>query len=88
MNMPCIRARIQRLRKNSCFVSGHDFSRAAQSQKDLGFSPWFLLMAVFLSRQAKHAGAKSPSFFYAFTARLKSCPDTRHEFCATSKFVP
>jgi hypothetical protein len=22
----------------------------------------------------------SPSFFYAFTARLKSCPDTKHEF--------
>ena len=30
-----------RLRKNSCFVSGHDFSRAAQAEKMKGFSPCY-----------------------------------------------
>jgi hypothetical protein len=28
------------LRKNSCFVSGHDFSRAVKSHSYEGFSPW------------------------------------------------
>ena len=32
-------ARLCRLRKNSCFVSGHDFSRAENSAPDEGFSP-------------------------------------------------
>jgi hypothetical protein len=32
--------RLYRLRKNSCFVSGHDFSRAVQGQQNQGFSPW------------------------------------------------
>jgi hypothetical protein len=30
--MLCIRARLYRLRKNSCFVSGHDFSRAVEER--------------------------------------------------------
>jgi hypothetical protein len=36
---PCTRARLYRLRKNSCFVSGHDFSRAVKSHSYEGFSP-------------------------------------------------
>src|ERR1700677_368810 len=28
------------LRKNTCFVSGHDFSRAVNDGSDEGFSPW------------------------------------------------
>src|ERR1700678_779791 len=32
--------RFYRLRKNSCFVSGHDFSRAVNDGSDQGFSPW------------------------------------------------
>jgi hypothetical protein len=34
-----VTARFFRLLKNSCFVSGHDFSRAAQLVKAMGFSP-------------------------------------------------
>jgi hypothetical protein len=37
--MLCIRARPYRRRKNSCFVSGHGFSRAVQSDIYEGFSP-------------------------------------------------
>jgi hypothetical protein len=37
--MFCIRARLYRLRKNSCFVSGHDFSRAVKIENTSGFSP-------------------------------------------------
>src|ERR1700691_675052 len=32
----CIRARLYRLGKNSCFVSRHAFSRAVQVQQNLG----------------------------------------------------
>jgi hypothetical protein len=35
----CIRAPLYRLRKHSCFVLGHDFSRAVQSPSYEGFSP-------------------------------------------------
>jgi hypothetical protein len=35
----CIRARLQRLRKNSCFVSGHDFSRAVKGAKMRALAP-------------------------------------------------
>jgi hypothetical protein len=37
--MLCIRARLYRLRNNSCFVSGHDFSRAVKRHNYEGFSP-------------------------------------------------
>jgi hypothetical protein len=35
--MLCIKSRRYRLRKNRCFVSGHDFNRAAQAEKMIGF---------------------------------------------------
>jgi hypothetical protein len=37
-------ARLYWLRKNSCFVSGHDFSRAVNGWADEGFSPWVFLL--------------------------------------------
>jgi hypothetical protein len=37
--MLCIRARLYRLRKSSCFVSGHDFSRAAQATAMRALAP-------------------------------------------------
>jgi hypothetical protein len=40
------------------FVSGHDFSRAAIAQNDLGFSPWY-----FLTRPEKAQGLLKPDFF-------------------------
>ena len=41
--LACIRARLYRLRKNSCFVSGRDFRRAVRTIENLtGFSPGFV----------------------------------------------
>jgi hypothetical protein len=40
------RARLQRLLKNSCFVSGHDFSRAESASFAVGFSPWLSLYSL------------------------------------------
>ena len=35
----CIRARLYRLRKNSCFVSGHDFSRTVTTPQLRALAP-------------------------------------------------
>ena len=76
------------------FVSGHDFSRAVRMDRKLGFSPWYsasctkclsgdnskqCMGAVNDYLKEKSAGAKAQIFVPAFTARLKSCPDTKHQ---------
>jgi hypothetical protein len=40
----------------------------------MGFSPWFLLFVGVLTQALK------PIILKALAARLKSCPDTKHEF--------
>jgi hypothetical protein len=40
--MFCIRARLYRLQKNSCFVSGHDFSRAEKATAMRALAPGFV----------------------------------------------
>jgi small basic protein len=44
--MFCIRARLYRLRKHSCFVSGHDFSRAVKSTAIRALAPGFFLCVL------------------------------------------
>jgi hypothetical protein len=40
--MFCIRARLYMLQKNSCFVSGHDFSRAEKATAMRALAPGFV----------------------------------------------
>jgi hypothetical protein len=42
---------------------------------------------VCTGRESNTSGAKA-LIAVAFTARLKSCPDTRHEFSAACEVVP
>jgi hypothetical protein len=55
-----------KLRPTTRQVSGHDFSRAVNMQKNLGFSP---------CDKTPHQDLKT-KFFLPDTARLKSYPDT------------
>jgi hypothetical protein len=55
-----------KLRPTTSQVSGHEFTRAVQPKKNLGFSP---------CDKTPHQDPKA-KFFLPDTARLKSCPDT------------
>ncbi len=96
--MLCIRA-LCRLRKNSCFVSGHGFSRAVQSYGYEGFSPCAFIFIASVAWGAhcselswgsiSHAGAwqgLKPNSLSSFTARLKSCPDTKPNTASNSRW--
>jgi hypothetical protein len=91
------------------FVSGHDFSRAAQMKRELGFSPcegasctkclfvtilsrarvFFATMETSMANKPQGLGMvrflliahlrRSPELCWAFTARLKPCPGTKHQ---------
>jgi hypothetical protein len=56
----CIRERLDRLRKTSCFVSGNDFSRANKPLKMKGFSPCALLRQ---GKGTRPSGAKAQWIF-------------------------
>src|ERR1700722_7898072 len=56
------------------FVSGHGFSRAVKDLKRIGLQPLLSLHPA-----KKKPGGSSPVLFELFTARLKSCPDTKHQ---------
>jgi hypothetical protein len=61
------------------FVSGHDFSRAADRAKSWGFSPCCGKSCEKSGSRATLSGVQGlkPSCTYLFAARLKSCPDTK-----------
>jgi hypothetical protein len=61
-----------------CFVSGHDFGRATLGQNGQGFSPCHRKIGAEIPRE-RGTGAKAQLFFAPFTARLKSCPDTKRK---------
>jgi hypothetical protein len=65
----------------SCFVSGHDFSRATSGQNGQGFSRSSRKNPARNSSR-KSTGAKAQRCFIPVAARLKSCPDTKQEAAA------
>ena len=74
--------------ENSCFVSGHDFSRAVQIQQNLGFSPWFLLslLAEKTPSAAEHYLWTSISCGMRCRRGLK--PNSLLVLCGPTKVVP
>jgi hypothetical protein len=80
---PCVFGTASSISRFECFsspqlrpttrqVSGHEFTRAVQPQKDAGFSPC-----------SKPQGLKA-KLLEPHTARLKSCPDT----CLAGRWTP
>ena len=51
-------------------------------RQSLAFKPllWRILQEMFVRPGKNKAQGLKPSLALAFTARLKSCPDTKHEF--------
>jgi hypothetical protein len=64
------------------FVSGHDFSRAVRNEKRIGLQPLPGRL-----RPIQSAGAKALIFDGPFMARLKSCPDTKHQSRGVGKLL-
>jgi hypothetical protein len=74
------------LRKNSSFVSGHDFSRAVNNGADEGFSPWAFLCVLVERHRALLRNPRTKHFVYAPKQGLK--PNSLLALYGLTKVVP